>query len=209
MIWAPRLPSPTASCEKWRGARAACAAVLIAALAACTTTAPLIEDPDNRYNVGHRLLTPESSGGAAGAIQAYTLAASETFRMPEPVQASPPVMPADYARQTLPPTTLCVRVIVAADGQVERVEPLLEHASCTAGREAEHASLLQASIAAATGWTFRPAAICHFAPGSTPIAQGDCTGATRVEEVPVTLLYAFTFEVVKGEARVHSQSGLR
>ncbi|KRG64671.1 hypothetical protein ABB26_06470 [Stenotrophomonas humi] len=179
------------------------------ALAGCVTTMPVIEDPDNRYNVGQRLLTPESSGAAAGAVQAYRLAASETFRMPEPVQSPPPVMPADYARQTLPPTTLCVRVIIAAEGQVERVEPLLEHASCTAGRELEHASLLQASIAAATQWTFRPAAICHFSPGSTPIAQGDCTGAVRVEQVPVTLLYAFTFEVVKGEARVRSQTGVR
>ncbi len=183
--------------------------VFIAALAGCVATTPVIEEPDNRYNVGHRLLTPESGGGAAGAIQAYTLAASETFRMPEPVQSSPPVMPADYVRQTLPPTTLCVRVIVAADGGVERVEPLLEHANCVAGRELEHASLLQASIAAATQWTFRPAAICHFSPGSEPIAQGDCTGAVRVEDVPVTLLYAFTFEVVKGEARVRSQGGLR
>lgn len=202
MIRTPQMTSPF-------GVRSGCAAILATALAGCATTTPVIDDPDNRYNVGQRLLTPEGGGGAAGAVQAYTLAASETFRMPEPVQSPPPVMPADYARQTLSPTTLCVRVIVAAEGQVERVEPLLEHASCTAGRELEHASLLQASMAAAMQWRFQPAAICHFAPGTVPIAQGNCTGAVKVEDVPVTLLYAFTFEVVKGEARVRSESGLR
>ncbi len=183
--------------------------LVAATVAGCASTTPVIDDPDNRYNVGQRLLTPESNGGAAGAIQAYTMAASETFRMPVAVQSAQPIVPADYARQTLPPTTLCVRVIIAADGQVERVEPLLEHASCEVGREPEHAALLQASIAAAGQWTFQPAAICRFAPGTAPMEQGNCAGAMQVEDVPVTLLYAFTFEVVKGEARVRSQSGLR
>ncbi len=184
-------------------------AVLLMVLAACSTSAVVSEDPDNHYNVGQRLLTPESRVGAAGAVQAYTLAATETFRMPEAVHSPSPVMPGDYVRQALPPTTLCVRVIVAADGQVERAEPLVEHASCSAGRLAEHASLLQAAAEATAQWRFTPAAICHFAPGTAAVAAGDCKGAVRREEVPVTLLYAFTFEVVKGEAQVRSQGGLR
>ncbi|WP_305806546.1 M56 family metallopeptidase [Stenotrophomonas sp. YIM B06876] len=35
-----------------------------------------------------------------------------------------------------------------------------------------------------------------------PVAADDCTGAVRVEAVPVTLPYAFTFEIVKGQAKV-------
>jgi len=38
-----------------------------------------------------------------------------------------------------------------------------------------------------------------------PSDRGDCEGAERVEPVPVSLLYAFTFEIVKGQHVVRTQ----
>jgi hypothetical protein len=69
--------------------------------------------------------------------------------------------------------------------------------------------LLQAAQAATAQWTFVPAARCHFPAGVSPRAADDCSGATRIEEVPVTLAYAFTFEVIEGRTVVRSQSGVR
>ena len=54
-------------------------------------------------------------------------------------------------------------------------------------------------------WKYSPAAVCHFAPGKVPSDCGDCQGAERVEPVPVSLLYAFTFEIVKGQHVVRTQ----
>jgi hypothetical protein len=34
------------------------------------------------------------------------------------------------------------------------------------------------------------------------VVADDCTGAVRVEAVPVTFPYAFTFEIVQGQAKV-------
>ncbi|WP_442683682.1 energy transducer TonB [Stenotrophomonas sp. JC08] len=182
-----------------------CGFVLL--LAGCATRPVADEAPAGSYNIGRQLLAPEQKGGA-GAIEPYVLGATETFRMPEPQHAPSPTLPPGYERQTLLPTTLCVRVIVMADGSVERVEPLRGHARCSAGVEQEHASLLQAALDATARWTFLPAAICRFAPGTGASAPGNCSGATGVEAVPVTLLYGFTFEVEQGRARVRSSSDL-
>lgn len=177
-------------------------------LAACASRPVIDEEMAGSYNVDRQLLAPEQKGGA-GAIAPYMLAATETFRMPEPLQAPSPTLPVAYERQSLPPTTVCVRVIVTAEGSVQRVEPLLEHRGCGAGAEIDHAALLQAALDATVRWTFSPAAICRFAVGMHAAAAGDCTGAAEVETVPVTLLYAFTFEVEKGKARVRRSTDLR
>jgi len=75
---------------------------------------------------------------------------------------------------------------------------------CAAGNAPENAPLLQSAQDAVAVWQYVPAAVCHFAEGKIPANRGDCKDATRIEPVPVSLLYAFTFEIVKGKATVHS-----
>ena len=46
-----------------------------------------------------------------------------------------------------------------------------------------------------------PAAICHYREVA-PKRPGDCADAERIEPVPVTLNYAFTFQMERGQMRV-------
>jgi len=174
----------------------------VVVLAGCATRPlPGVESTDS-YNVGQRLLMPESGGGQAGEVQPYQLSGREVFRMPEPLYAPLPELPPSPERQLLPPVTVCLNVVLDEQGQVQRSFPLLAHSQCGAGSEAGNAVLLQAAATAVQQWRFRPAAICHFALGTEPAAADDCGGAGQVEEVPVTLPYAFTFQIVQGQARV-------
>ena len=188
----------------------ALAAVLAALMLAGCATQPAQEQASSSFNLTqHRqVLTPESAGGA-GEIQPYQLAATESFRMPVAIDATDPVLPSEYAEHSLDATTVCVNVIIAADGQVQRSAPLFAHSACNAGNDAANAGLLQAALAATKGWSFEPAAVCHYAAGVQVPKSGDCVNASRIEAVPVTLSYAFTFEVVEGRALVRSQGGLR
>lgn len=181
--------------------------VLVLLMSGCASQAVQQEREANSYNVDGRLLDQEGSGGA-GAIQAYRLAPSEGFRMPRPLHAPSPTLVAEQL-QSLPPTTVCVQVILDAHGHVQRSEPLLTHSACAAGADPANQWLVQAARQATEGWSFVPAALCHFAAGVAPPAADDCSGAIRIEEVPVTLAYAFTFEVVEGRTMVRSQPGVR
>jgi hypothetical protein len=175
---------------------------LLLASAGCATRPAATEDVADTYNIGQRLLQAESTGGQGGGVQPYTLAASEVFRMPRPTHAPPPELPALQGRQSMPPVTVCLNVVVDEQGQVQRSFPLLAHSQCGAGNDADNGHLLQAAADAVRHWRFAPAAICHFAPGTSPAAPEGCVGAAKVEAVPVTLPYAFTFEIVQGQARV-------
>ncbi len=185
-----------------RGA-ALCLPFLLLVLAGCATQPAVIEKDADSYNIGQHLLPPLPNGGQAGQVQPYMLSGSEVFRMPEPLHAPLPELPAAASGQSLPPVTVCLSVIVDAQGQVPRSFPLSQRSECAASEQTRNAMLLRAASAAVQQWRFRPAAICRFAPGARPAAENDCTGAEKVEEVPVTLAYAFTFEVVQGQARVH------
>lgn len=184
-------------------------AVLAALMLAGCATQPAKEQASSSFNLNqHRqMLTPESAGGA-GEIQPYQLAATESFRMPVAISAADPVLPLEYAKRSLDATTVCVNVILDAQGRVERSAPLLAHSACGAGSDAGNAGLLQAVLTATAGWSFEPAAVCHYAAGVRAPAHGDCGNASRIEAVPVTLAYAFTFEVVEGRAVVRRQDGL-
>jgi hypothetical protein len=78
-----------------------------------------------------------------------------------------------------------------------------------AGAAGENAPLLQAAQEAVAMWKYSSAAVCHFAAGKVPADRGDCRGAERVEPVAVTLQYAFTFEIVKGQHVVRMQENER
>ncbi|WDS37538.1 hypothetical protein [Pseudoxanthomonas sp.] len=172
-------------------------------LAACAThpSPPPQDDLTRNTNVDQRMLMPESGDGGEASVARYELKPTEVFRMPQPLDAGNPELPADSPRQALAPTTVCARVIVNAAGGVQRAELLNDRGDCNAGGQPENADLLQATLAKVQQWHFEPAAVCHFAADKPPADNESCDGAQRVEPVPVTLLYAFTFQVEQG--RVH------
>lgn len=177
-------------------------------LAGCAT-APVVEEGEAVSSIGQRLLVPESAGGPGGGIEPWSLSGTEAFRMPEPLRTPLPQLPDGHAMQSLPATTVCLNVVVDAQGQVPRSLPLVQHSACGAGNAPGNAVLLQSAAAAVRQWRFRPAAICRFAPDRPAAAPDDCSGAAEVEDVPVTLSYAFTFEIVQGQARVRMDKPLR
>lgn len=203
----PRLHGRSGS-SLWRGVCLS-STLLLTMLLGCSHKLRKDDIDERAINVGQRLLAPEGDGGVAGDMQAYTLAETEGFRMPEALHAPSPVLAETFERQSLPPTTVCARVIIDAAGRVERVDALLDRVECKAGNIPEYAALLQAVTRGVVQWEFQPAAICHFAPGRPAGDPYDCSGAIRSEDVPVTLLYAFTFEVISGKARVHVDGRLR
>ncbi|KAB7767506.1 hypothetical protein [Xanthomonas maliensis] len=159
-----------------------------------------------QQSVDQRMLQPTASAAnASAAVQPYTLAASERFRMPRALRSAGPELPPTSPRQTLAPTTICARVILTAEGVVQRVDPLVDRDECTAGSAVENADLFDAVRAAVQQWQFEPAAMCRFAPGHPPPAElDDCSGASNVQPVPVTLSFAFTFQIQHGKTRVRT-----
>ncbi|MBN6152306.1 hypothetical protein JR065_18355 [Xanthomonas sp. AmX2] len=166
---------------------------------------PVIEPAQRVDSVDQRLLAPRADAGAGAAAASYRMQPQQVFRMPQPVDSATPQLPADSPRRTLAPTTVCVRVIVTAQGEVARSEALNDRPECGAGAAPEYADLLRAVHDAIAHWRFVPAAICTYAgPAQRPAQGGRCDDAQSVEAVPVTLSYAFTFEVREGEATVRS-----
>lgn len=178
--------------------------MMAALLVGCATQGRLTTVDTRSENVGRQRLRSDAGGGA-GQIQPYTLAASEGYRMPQLHTAPDPVVGERDPRTSLPPTTVCLQVVVDAQGSVERSMPLTDRSECSAGGAPENAPLLQAAQEAVAMWKYSSAAVCHFAPGQVPADRGDCRSAERVEPVAVTLQYAFTFEVVKGQHVVRTQ----
>lgn len=190
-------------------ARARIGGVMAALLMAGCATRPAMVPEDTattrNTNVDQRMLMPEGGQEGAAKIERYTLAPSEVFRMPEPTEAGNPELPSDSPRQTLAPTTVCARVVLDAQGGVQRAELLDDRADCAAGAQTDNADLVQAMLGKVRQWRFVPAAVCHFSADQPPADPQRCDGAQSVEPVPVTLLYAFTFEVEQG--RVHVERG--
>lgn len=178
--------------------------MMAALLAGCATQEPLTRVDTRNESVGHRRLQPGAAGGG-GQIQPYTLADSEGYRMPQLHTAPDPVVGEGDPRTSLPPTTVCLQVVVDAQGSVERSTPLSDRPECAAGAAGENAPLLEAAQQAVAMWKYSSAAVCHFAAGTVPADRGDCRGAERIEPVAVTLQYAFTFEIVKGQHVVRRQ----
>ena len=58
-------------------------------------------------SVDQRMLLPSASASAAGAVSSYQLRPQERFRMPRPLDAAMPELPADSPRNALAPTTVC------------------------------------------------------------------------------------------------------
>jgi hypothetical protein len=176
-------------------------AMLVVSGCASRPSAPSQDMPTSSRSVDQRMLTPEAAGSAS-KVERYRLAPSEVFRMPQPQDAPNPELPADSPRQTLASTTVCARVVIDAAGAVQRAEVLDDRSECAAGGQPDNADLVAAMLDKVRHWRFVPAALCRFAAGQSPAQPGQCEGAQAVEPVPVTLLYAFTFEVEQGRVRV-------
>ncbi|HDS1579913.1 hypothetical protein WG628_17065 [Stenotrophomonas maltophilia] len=176
----------------------------VALLAGCATPDRLATVDTRSENVGHQRLQPQEGAGG-GQVQAYALGAGEGYRMPQLHTAPDPQVGDRDPRVELAPTTICLQVVVSAEGDVERSVPLTDRPDCAAGAAAENAALLQAAQDAVAMWKYSSAAVCHFAAGKVPANRGDCRGAERIEPVAVSLLYAFTFEIVKGQQVVRMQ----
>ncbi|KRG38844.1 hypothetical protein ARC20_14295 [Stenotrophomonas panacihumi] len=180
--------------------RAAGGLVLAVMLAGCASMPDAYQDTRSDV-VDQRLLSPSVAAAGAARIESYAMQPQQAFRMPLLHDNVDPALPADTPRTNLPPTTVCVRVIIDAQGAVQRTEPLLDRAECAAGADASNSDLLQAVERAALTWQYEPAAICHYH-DVAPKRPGDCADADRIEPVPVTLNYAFTFQMERGQMRV-------
>ena len=185
--------------------RRATTALVVVALSGCASRGERVETVDegerSRY-VNQRMLLPHASAGAP-AIPTYEMRPQERFRMPHALKDALPQLPSDSPRRTLAPTTVCVRAVVSAQGQVQRVDALDDREECHAGNAAANADLLQAARDGVQQWIFAPAAICTWNAGARmPKDADDCAGAAKVEPVPVSLLYAFTFEIREGRTIV-------
>ncbi|WP_429001397.1 hypothetical protein [Xanthomonas arboricola] len=180
--------------------------MLALSLGACATQAVQDQQRSQREDsVDQRMLSAQSGGDGGGSIQPYTLAPTQRFRMPRALRSDAPVLPADSPRQSLPPTTVCAHVILTADGAVQRLDPMSDRDECAAGLLPDNADLVQSVRTTVQQWQFVPAALCTFAAGvAQPAAPDDCSGAISQEPVPVTLSFAFTFEVRQGKVSVRT-----
>lgn len=173
------------------------AALCPAMLAACASRP--VERQNNSNLVDFRQLPPMSSA------KPYEVSPLEHFRMPRPLRAATPRFPAGLSMNVLPPTTMCVRVIVNAQGMVDRVEELQDRVECRVAPTPERATLLLALQEQLLQWTFVPAAICKLPPEASLAPGADpCAGTAHVEAVPVSLMYSFVFEVRDGKPTVQA-----
>ncbi|UXA47848.1 hypothetical protein M0D44_16145 [Xanthomonas prunicola] len=186
--------------------RLVCSVALALAVSSCATHQVVEQERSQREDsVDQRMLPSQPDGAGTAGIASYTLAPTQRFRMPRALHSEAPVLPADSPRQTLAPTTVCAHLILSAEGTVQRVEPMSDRDECAAGLLPDNADLMQAVRTTAQRWQFVPAALCTYAPGvAQPAAPGDCTDAARIEPVPVTLSFAFTFEVRQGKVSVRT-----
>lgn len=172
------------------------------ALAACASQS---ERTERSRHVGQRMLQPiDQQGDAADIAPTWEKGPNQVFRYPEPIDNTLPSLPADSKRPRLAPTTICVRLEIAETGAVRRVDALDDRAECQAGSLPENADLMQAVRERLLQWTFVPFAVCTWPPDKPAYrdANGGCTGAIKIEPQPVSLLYAFTFEIREGKVVV-------
>ncbi|XUP36499.1 hypothetical protein WAE31_21930 (plasmid) [Xanthomonas axonopodis pv. vasculorum] len=175
-------------------------ALMLAASSCATRHVAEQQRSQREDSVDQRMLPSQTDGGGAAGVQPYTLAPTQRFRMPRAVRSDAPVLPADSPRQSLAPTTVCAHLILSAEGMVQRVDPMSDRDECAAGLLPDNADLMQAVRTTALRWQFVPAALCTYPSGvAQPAAPDDCTDATQIEPVPVTLSFAFTFEVRQGK----------
>lgn len=148
--------------------------------------------------VDKRLILPE------GATR-YEIAAHQAFVYPVPLQNPMPVFPMDYAPRELEATTICVSFIVDVEGMIADLKPLSQ-AGCAPPDSLP--ALRDAVLSAMADWRFKPAMFCDYPDADTRdhdwTGEGCAGEQVEARVLPVSLAYAFTFEVRNGKHRVSS-----
>ena len=146
--------------------------------------------------VDQRLLLPESA-------ERYAMAAHQAFVYPVPISAPGPTFPATGMPRALPPFTLCVGFVVDPAGRTTQASPLIQE-GCDDG--ASQPLLRDAALAAVAAWAFEPAMFCDYPDAAARDRDWNgygCAGDNvQARVVPVSLAYAFTFEIREGRQRV-------
>lgn len=183
--------------------RDAATALSILLLAGCAAHDRIVDT--RAENVDHQRLQANAGATGSGQVETYQLGPAEGYRMPQLYAAPDPVVGERDPRRELAPTMVCLQVVIDAQGKVERSVPLNDRPECISGAAPENAPLMASAQEAVAMWRYTPAAVCHFPPQRVPRDRGNCEGAERIEPVPVSLLYAFTFEIVHGGHTVRRQ----
>ncbi|WP_093490122.1 hypothetical protein [Pseudoxanthomonas sp. YR558] len=141
-------------------------------------------------------MLPEAAGR-------YEIAPHQAFVYPVPVDTAGPAFPSAGMPRELPAFTLCVAFVVDEKGKATQVAPLRQ-AGCADG--AAQPLLRDAALSAVSGWTFEPAMFCDYPDALSRDRDWNgygCAGErVQARAVPVTLAYAFTFEIREGRQRV-------
>lgn len=143
---------------------------------------------------------------AVGDPNQYRLLANEVFIYPDSIDTEPPTLPASRLSKNLEKTILCVRIAITEQGNVSHVEPAYGVAPCQSGFRTELEDIEQLALARTREWMFFSPGICTYPDKQTPpYTQSEfrCRekgGSYRT--APVTLTYAFSFEVREGKQTV-------
>lgn len=147
-------------------------------------------------SVDQRMLLPASAAR-------YDMAAHQAFVYPVPKDNAVPVFPAAGMPRELAPVTLCVAFVVDEEGLATKVGPLAQE-GCS--DPALQPALRDAALATVSAWRFDPALFCDYPDAATRDRDWNgygCAGAAvQSRVVPVSLAYAFTFEIREGRQRV-------
>lgn len=192
--------------DRRRRYRGCCAGLLVLCVAGCASTAGTggsADDPSEaNTGVGQRMIVPST-------VSRYELADHQAFVFPQILANDAPAFPASYRPASPFTATVCASLVVAEDGAVRDVR-LVDAPGCTAPAEAP-APLAAAVHEAMSAWKFGPAMLCEYPDAETRERawNGDgCAGPVReARPVPVTLSWAFTFELRDGQARVTRNLG--
>jgi hypothetical protein len=147
-------------------------------------------------SIDQRLLLPASAAR-------YDMAAHQAFVYPAPKDNAGPSFPLGDMPRELAPVTLCVGFVVDGEGRATEVSPLVQ-AGCA--DPVSQPALRDAALAAVAAWRFEPAVFCDYPDAATRDRDWNghgCAGAVAQSRVvPVSLAYAFTFEIREGRQRV-------
>ncbi|WP_447729786.1 energy transducer TonB [Pseudoxanthomonas suwonensis] len=173
-----------------------CVVLLAPAIAGCATTAAGGRT-DVSAGVGQRMIVPERT-------TRYALADHEAFVFPQVMASDSPEFPEDFHPPSPFAATVCASVVVGEDGSLRNVQ-LVEASECMAPGEVP-APLATAVREAMQAWKFGPAMLCEYPDAATRQSSWNgngCSGPVReARPVPVTLTWAFTFELRDGRPQV-------
>lgn len=151
----------------------------------------------------HRIDSVEQRLVLPASAPRYDMAAHQAFAYPVPQGNAAPAFPPHFDARELPPTTICVSFTVDVEGRV-RAAAAFAQPGCDAPERLQ--ALRDASLSAVAGWRFAPAMFCDYPDAATRDRDWNGTGCAgarvQARTVPVTLAYAFTFEVRNGKRSV-------